>query len=121
MVLAVLGFWLSFALVAVFINLLHRITMNSEFFSNLNESLSVFFTGWDPAIASGVCAAVVLVAVWMFVRVIRTLAVVLFTLCIVFLVLKVGFDIDLSSYLPDFKEKVQEAAPLEAADFPAAY
>ena len=100
MVLAVLGFWLSFALVAVFINLLHRITMNSEFFSNLTESLSAFFTGWDPAIASGVCAAVVLVAVWIFARLLRLLAVVLLAFCVAFLVLKLGFDIDLLNYLP---------------------
>lgn len=94
--------------------------MNSEFLNNLNESFSSFFTGWDPAVASGVCAAIALVGIWMFVRVVRTIAIVAFTLCIVFLVLKVGFDIDLSNYL-NFKPKVQETAPAATEELPLEY
>lgn len=94
--------------------------MNSEFLNNLNESFSSFFTGWDPAVASGVCAAIALVGIWMFVRVVRTIAIVAFTLCIVFLVLKVGFDIDLSNYL-NFKPKVQETAPAVTEELPLEY
>ena len=95
--------------------------MNSEFLNNLNESFSSFFTGWDPAVASGVCAALALVGIWMFVRVVRTVAIVLFTLCVVFLVLKVGFDIDLSQYLDFAKPKVQETAPAVTEELPTAY
>ncbi len=94
--------------------------MNSEFLNNLNESFSSFFTGWDPAVASGVCAAIALVGIWMFVRVVRTIAIVAFTLCIVFLVLKVGFDIDLSNYL-NFKPKVQETVPAATEELPLEY
>ena len=95
--------------------------MNSEFLNNLNESFSSSFTGWDPAVASGVCAAIALVGIWMFVRVVRTIAIVMFTLCVVFLVLKVGFDIDLSSYLDFIKPKVQETAPATTEELPMAY
>ncbi len=97
--------------------------MNSEFLQHLNESFSSFFTGWDPAVASGVCAAIALVGIWMFVRVVRTISIVAFTLCIVFIVLKVGFDIDLTSYL-DFAPKAQQAAPAAPAateELPLAY
>ncbi len=96
--------------------------MNSEFLNNLNESFSSFFTGWDPAVASGVCAAIALVGIWMFVRVVRTISIVAFTLCIVFLVLKVGFDIDLSNYVTDmFKGKPQESVPAATEELPMAY
>lgn len=94
--------------------------MNSEFLNNLNESLSSFFTGWDPAVASGVCAAIALVGIWMFVRVVRTISIVAFTLCIVYLVLKVGFDVDLLNYL-DIKPKAQESVPASAEELPMAY
>ncbi len=94
--------------------------MNSEFLNNLNESLSSFFTGWDPAVASGVCAAIALVGIWMFVRVVRTISIVAFTLCVVYLVLKVGFDVDLLNYL-DIKSKVQESVPASTEELPMAY
>ena len=96
--------------------------MNSEFLNNLNESFSSFFTGWDPAIASGVCAAIALVGIWMFVRVVRTVSIVAFTLCVVYLVLKAGFDVDLLNYL-DFKPKTQETVPAAAPaeELPLAY
>lgn len=94
--------------------------MNSEFLNNLNESLSSFFTGWDPAVASGVCAAIALVGIWMFVRVVRTISIVAFTLCVVYLVLKVGFDVDLLNYL-DIKPKVQESVPASTEELPMAY
>ena len=94
--------------------------MNSEVLNNLNESLSSFFTGWDPAVASGVCAAIALVGIWMFVRVVRTISIVAFTLCVVYLVLKVGFDVDLLNYL-DIKPKVQESVPASTEELPMAY
>lgn len=94
--------------------------MNSEFLNNLNESLSSFFTGWDPAVASGVCAAIALVGIWMFVRVVRTISIVAFTLCVVYLVLKVGFDVDLLNYL-DIKSKAQESVPASTEELPMAY
>lgn len=94
--------------------------MNSEFLNNLNESLSSFFTGWDPAVASGVCAAIALVGIWMFVRVVRTISIVAFTLCVVYLVLKVGFDVDLLNYL-DIKPRVQESVPASTEELPMAY
>lgn len=94
--------------------------MNSEFLNNLNESLSSFFTGWDPAVASGVCAAIALVGIWMFVRVVRTISIVAFTLCVVYLVLKVGFDVDLLNYL-DIKSRVQESVPASTEELPMAY
>ncbi len=95
--------------------------MNSDFLNSLNEAFSSFFTGWDPAVASGSCAAVALVGIWMFVRVVRTVSVILFTLCIVFLVLKVGFDIDLTQYLDFIKPRVQETAPATTNELPTAY
>ncbi len=53
----------------------------------------------NTSVACGVAAAVVLVALWIFARILRTLAVVLLAFCVVFLVLKVGFDVDLLQYI----------------------
>lgn len=65
-----------------------------------SESISnSLFSGWDPAVTTGGTAAVVLGAIWVFFRVIRTVVATLFMLCVVFLVLKVCFNIDLSVWL----------------------
>lgn len=64
------------------------------------ESISnSLFSGWDPAVTTGGTAAAVLGAIWVFFRVIRTVVATLFMLCVVFLVLKVCFNIDLSVWL----------------------
>lgn len=60
---------------------------------------SSMFSGWDPAITTGGTAAAVLGAIWVFFKVIRTVVATLFMLCVVFLVLKVCFDIDISGWL----------------------
>ncbi|MBE6415324.1 MAG: hypothetical protein E7032_02195 [Akkermansiaceae bacterium] len=57
------------------------------------------FSGWDPAVTTGGTAAAALAAIWVFFKVVRTVVATLFMLCVVFLVLKVCFDIDLSSWL----------------------
>ncbi len=62
-------------------------------------------SGWDPAIGTPGIAAAVLAAIWVLFRVIRTVVAVLFMFCVAFLVLKVCFDIDLSTWLqPLLKE-----------------
>ena len=62
--------------------------------------------GWDPTIGTCGAAAVVLAAIWVLFRVIRTAVVVLLVLCLVLLVLKVGFDIDLSPWLQPFLKEI---------------
>lgn len=57
------------------------------------------FSGWDSSLVTGGTAAAVLAAIWAFIKVIRTIVGILFMLCVVFLVLKVCFDIDLSTWL----------------------
>lgn len=63
---------------------------------NISPSL---FSGWDPSVVTGGTAAAVLGAIWVFFRVIRAVIATLFMLCVVFLVLKVCFDIDISTWL----------------------
>lgn len=69
--------------------------MFTEYLTQLVEGAMPWFEGMDTSVACGVVAAVVLVALWIFARILRTLAVVLLAFCVVFLVLKVGFDVDL--------------------------
>ena len=71
----------------------------TEYLTQLTESVKPCFEGMDTSVACGVVAVVVLVALWIFARILRTLAVVLLAFCVVFLVLKVGFDIDLLQYI----------------------
>ena len=54
-------------------------------------------------------AAVVLAAIWLLFRIIRTVVAVLFILCVVFLVLKVCYDIDLSPWLQPLWQKITAA------------
>ena len=60
---------------------------------------SSLFTGWDSSLVTGGTAAAVLAAIWAFIKVVRTVVGILFMLCVVFLVLEVCFDIDLSIWL----------------------
>ena len=73
--------------------------MFTEYLTQLVEGVMPWFEGMDASVACGVAAVVVLVALWIFARILRTLAVVLLAFCVVFLVLKVGFDIDLLQYI----------------------
>ena len=73
--------------------------MFTEYLTQLMEGAMPWFEGMDTSVACGVAAAVVLVALWIFARILRTLAVVLLAFCVVFLVLKVGFDVDLIQYI----------------------
>ena len=73
--------------------------MFTEYLTQLMEGAMPCFEGMDTSVACGVVAVVVLVALWIFARILRTLAVVLLAFCVVFLVLKVGFDIDLLQYI----------------------
>ncbi len=73
--------------------------MFTEYLGQLTESVLPYFEGLDTSVACGVVAVVVLVAIWIFARILRILAAVLLAFCVVFLVLKLGFDIDLLSYL----------------------
>lgn len=70
-------------------------SMFTEYLTGLMESVRPYLEGMDTTVACGVVAMVVLVALWIFARILRTLAVVLLAFCVVFLVLKVGFGIDL--------------------------
>ena len=60
---------------------------------------SSLFSGWDSGLVTGGTAAAVLAALWVFIKVVRTVVGILFMLCVVYLVLKVCFDIDLSAWL----------------------
>ena len=60
---------------------------------------SSLLNGWDSGLVTGGTAAAVLAALWVFIKVVRTVVGILFMLCVVFLVLKVCFDIDLSIWL----------------------
>ncbi len=73
--------------------------MFTEYLTQLAEGAMPWFEGMDTSVACGVAAVVVLVALWIFARILRTLAVVLLAFCVVFLVLKVGFDVDLLQYI----------------------
>ena len=70
------------------------------FLAQAAESISQpLFSGWDPAVTTGGTAAVVLGAIWVFFKVIRAVVATLFMLCVVFRVMKVCFDIDISTWL----------------------
>lgn len=76
-----------------------------QFLAQATESISPsIFSGWDPSVVTGGTAAAVLGAVWVFFRVIRAVVATLFMLCVVFLVLKVCFDIDISTWLQPLLE-----------------
>lgn len=60
---------------------------------------SSFLCGWDSGLVTGGTAAAALAALWVFIKVVRTVVGILFMLCVVYLVLKVCFDIDLSAWL----------------------
>lgn len=60
---------------------------------------SSLLSGWDSGLVTSGTAAAVLAALWVFIKVVRTVVGILFMLCVVFLVLKVCFDIDLTSWL----------------------
>ena len=60
---------------------------------------SSLFSGWDSGLVTGGTAAATLAALWVFIKVVRTVVGILFMLCVVYLVLKVCFDIDLSAWL----------------------
>ncbi len=78
-----------------------------HFLAQASENISqTLFSGWDPAITTGGTAAVILGAIWVFFRVIRTVVATLFMLCVVFLVLKVCFNIDLSTWLKPIFETI---------------
>ena len=70
------------------------------FLSQATETArDTLFSGWDASLVTGGTAAAVLAAIWAFIKVIRTIVGILFMLCVVFLVLKVCFDIDLSTWM----------------------
>lgn len=78
--------------------------MFTEYFNQLTGAIAPYFEGWDATVVSGVAALIVLVALWIFARVLRTVSVVLLAFCVVFLVLKVGFGVDLLSCLLTFAQ-----------------
>ena len=78
--------------------------MFTEYVGQLTESLMPYVEGMDTSVACGVVAVVVLVAIWIFARILRILAAVLLAFCLVFLVLKIGFDIDLLHYIGVFQK-----------------
>ena len=69
-----------------------------EYLTQATESWSMF-TGWDSEVATIGAVAVVLAAIWLFFRIIRTVVAVLFVLCVAFLVLKTCYGIDLAPWL----------------------
>lgn len=69
--------------------------MFTEYLNQLMDVVSPYFEGYDASVACGAAAALVLVAIWIFARILRTLAMVLLAFCVVFLALKLGLDIDL--------------------------
>ena len=70
-----------------------------DFIAQAAESAQTsFFSGWDPAVVTGGSAAAALGIIWVFIRVVRAVVGTLFMLCVVYLVLKVCFDIDLSAW-----------------------
>lgn len=78
-----------------------------QFLTQATESIqNIFPSGWDPAVTTGGTAAAVLAALWVLFRVIRTVLATLFMLCVVFLVLKVCFDIDLSTWLQPLLQEI---------------
>lgn len=64
------------------------------------------FSGWDPNVVAGGSIAAVLGLIWAFIRVIRAVVGTLFMLCVVYLVLKVCFDIDLGIWLQPLLQSV---------------
>ena len=71
-----------------------------QFLAQATESVSQsLFSGWDPAVVTGSTAAAVRGGIWVFFKVIRAVVATLFMLCVVFLVLKDCFDIDISTWL----------------------
>lgn len=71
-----------------------------SFLSQASETVqSSLPSGWDSSLITGGTAAAVLAAIWAFIKVVRTVVGILFMLCVVFLVLKVCLDIDLSAWL----------------------
>ena len=69
-----------------------------DYLKQATESCSMF-AGWDSEVATVGAVAVVLAAIWLFFRIIRTVVAVLFVLCVAFLVLKIGYGMDLSPWL----------------------
>ena len=65
----------------------------------LEQAWETLSSGWDQGIGFGGTAATVLGAIWAFFRVIRTVVGTLFILCVVYLVLRICFDIDISTWL----------------------
>lgn len=65
----------------------------------LGQAWETLSSGWDPAIGTSGIAATVLAAIWAFFRIIRTMVGILFMLCVVYLVLRICFDIDISTWL----------------------
>lgn len=60
--------------------------------------------GMDPATLTGGGAAAVLGAVWAFFKIIRKVVGTLFMLCVVYLVMKTAFGVDIAQYIiPLFK------------------
>lgn len=79
-----------------------------DFIAQASETAqNSLFNGWDPAVVTGGSAAAALAAIWAFIKVIRTVVGILFMLCVVFLVLKVCFDIDLSTWLQPLLQSIQ--------------
>ncbi len=67
---------------------------------------SPLISDWDPTVSTCSIAAVVLAAIWLLFRIIRTVVAVLFVLCVALLVLKVCYDIDLSPWLQPVWQKI---------------
>ena len=64
------------------------------------------FSSWDSSLVTGGTAAAVLAAIWAFIKVVRTVVDILFMLCVVFLVLKVCFNIDLSTWIQPILQQI---------------
>ncbi len=88
-------------------------TMTLGFIEELFKQITALLSECDPTVAGGSGLAIAAVAVWFFVRVVRTVATVLFTLCVVFLVLKIAFQIDLRDYLNFGSSSPAQTAPAQ--------
>ena len=78
----------------------------AESASSLLSGWDSLLSGWDTSTATGGAAAAILGAVWVLFKVIRAVVGTLFMLCVVFLVLKVCCDIDISAWLGALAEQL---------------
>ncbi len=81
-----------------------------DIFAQASQEISTLslFDNWDSGATTGGAIAALLAAIWVFFKVIRAIVGTLFMICVVFLVLKVCFDIDISAWLQPLFEQVSK-------------